>query len=237
MATLARNADPDAGDDVLAGLRWALARDLKLSLRTPSELGVQLLFYIVVVTLFPLATSPDRALLATLGPGVLWVAALLASLLSLPRLFALDLADGTLEQMAMSPRPLPGIVSGKILAHWLTTGLPVVLLSPLAALQYGLDAGEIGVLAAGLALGTPILSLLGAIGAALTLGVRAAGALVALLVLPLYVPVLIFGAGAVDAYRAGLAFDANLSLLGAGLIAALLGAPFASAAAVRIALD
>jgi len=237
MATLARNADPDAGDDVLAGLRWSLARDLKLALRTPSELGVQLLFYIVVVTLFPLATSPDRALLATLGPGVLWVAALLASLLSLPRLFALDLADGTLEQMAMSPRPLPGIVSGKILAHWLTTGLPVVLLSPLAALQYGLDAGEIGVLAAGLALGTPILSLLGAIGAALTLGVRAAGALVALLVLPLYVPVLIFGAGAVDAYRAGLAFDANLSLLGAGLIAATLGAPFAAAAAVRIALD
>jgi heme exporter protein B len=237
MATLVQRDDPDAGGDALAGLAWALARDLRLALRTPSELGVQLLFYVVVVTLFPLATSPDRALLAALGPGVLWVAALLASLLSLPRLFALDLADGTLEQMAMSPRPLPAIVSGKILAHWLTTGLPVVLLSPLAALQYGLDAGEIGVLAAGLALGTPILSLLGAIGAALTLGVRAAGALVALLVLPLYVPVLIFGAGAVDAFRAGLAFDANLSLLGAGLIVATLGAPFAAAAAVRIALD
>ena len=237
MATLADRDDDARGDDALAGLRWALARDLSIALRTPAELGVQLMFYVVVVTLFPLATSPDRALLASIGPGVLWVAALLASLLSLPRMFAQDLADGTLEQMAISPWPLSGIVSGKILAHWLTTGLPVVLLSPLAALQYGLDAGAIGVLAAGLVLGTPILSLIGAIGAALTLGVRASGALLALLVLPLYVPVLIFGAGAVDAYGAGLGFDANLSLLGAGLIAAALGAPFAAAAAVRIALD
>jgi heme exporter protein B len=237
MATLAQRDEAERGDGALAGLRWALARDLAIALRTPAELGVQLLFYVVVVTLFPLATSPDPALLATLGPGVLWVAALLASLLSLPRLFALDHADGTLEQIALSPWPLAGIVSGKILAHWLTTGLPVVVLSPLAALQYGLDAGAVGVLAAGLALGTPILSLVGAIGAALTLGVRASGALLALLVLPLYVPVLIFGAGAVDAWRAGLAFDANLSLLGAGLIAAAIGAPFAAAAAVRIALD
>ena len=190
-----------------------------------------------MVTLFPLATTPERTLLSTMGPGVLWVAALLASLLSLPRIFALDQADGTLEQMALSPWPLPAIVSGKILAHWLTTGLPVVVLAPLAALQYGLDGIAIGVLVAGLALGTPILSLLGAIGAALTLGVRGAGGLVALLVLPLYVPVLIFGAGAVDAVRAGIAVDANLSLLGAGLIAAALGSPFAAAAAVRIALD
>ena len=237
MATLAQREAANGGDDAIAGLAWALRRDLAIALRTPSELGVQLVFYVVVVTLFPLATSPDRALLAAMGPGVLWVAALLASLLSLPRMFAQDQADGTLEQMALSPWPLPGIVSGKIVAHWLTTGLPVVLLSPLAALQYGLDAGAIGVLAAGLALGTPILSLIGAIGAALTLGVRASGALLALLVLPLYVPVLIFGAGAVDAYAAGVTFDANLSLLGAGAIAAALGAPFAAAAAVRIALD
>ena len=228
---------PVASDGALAGVRWALARDLRLAFRSRAELGVQLLFYVIVVTLFPLATAPERNLLSTMGPGVLWVAALLASLLSLPRIFALDQADGTLEQMALSPWPLPAIVSGKILAHWLTTGLPVVVLAPLAALQYGLDGIAIGVRVAGLALGTPILSLLGAIGAALTLGVRGAGGLVALLVLPLYVPVLIFGAGAVDAVRAGIAVDANLSLLGAGLIAAALGSPFAAAAAVRIALD
>jgi len=236
-AAAPRNDDDGEPGGALAGLAWALRRDLKLAFRTRSELAVQLLFYAIVVTLFPLATTPERTLLSTMGPGVLWVAALLASLLSLPRMFALDQADGTLEQMALSPWPLPAIVSGKILAHWLTTGLPVVVLAPLAALQYGLDGAAIGVLVAGLALGTPILSLLGAIGAALTLGVRGAGGLVALLVLPLYVPVLIFGAGAVDAVRAGIAIDANLSLLGAGLIAAAIGSPFAAAAAVRIALD
>jgi heme exporter protein B len=162
---------------------------------------------------------------------------LLAALLSLPRLYAQDLADGTLEQMALSPWPLPAIVSGKMAAHWLTTGLPVAVLAPLAAQGFGLDGGAIAVLVAGLVLGTPILSLLGGIGAALTLGVRGAGSLVALLVLPLFVPVLIFGAGAVDMFRAGLTVDANFSLLGAGLIATALGAPFAAAAAVRIALD
>lgn len=237
MTNPAPGREPDDRGGAFAGLAWALARDLRIALRTRSELAVLVAFYVVVATLFPLATSPDRTTLSTLGPGVLWVAALLASLLSLPRMFALDQADGTLEQMALSPWPLPAIVSGKIAAHWLTTGLPVVVLAPLAALPYGLDGGAIGVLGASLALGTPILSLLGAIGAALTLGVRGAGGLLALLVLPLYVPVLIFGAGAVDAYRAGLAVDANLSLLGAGLIAAALGAPFAAAAAVRIALD
>ena len=216
-AATPRNDDDGEPGGALAGLAWALRRDLKLAFRTRSELAVQLLFYAIVVTLFPLATTPERTLLSTMGPGVLWVAALLASLLSLPRMFALDQADGTLEQMALSPWPLPAIVSGKILAHWLTTGLPVVVLAPLAALQYGLDGR--------------------AIGAALTLGVRGAGGLVALLVLPLYVPVLIFGAGAVDAVRAGIAVDANLSLLGAGLIAAAIGSPFAAAAAVRIALD
>ncbi|MEO8486254.1 MAG: heme exporter protein CcmB [Betaproteobacteria bacterium] len=237
MASVAQVRDVEAPGGAFAGIGWALARDLSLAMRTRSELAVQLLFYAIVATLFPLAMAPDRALLATMGPGVLWIAALLASLLSLPRLFASDQADGTLEQMAMSPWPLPAIVSGKILAHWLTTGLPVVLLAPLAALPYGLDGASIGVLVASLAIGTPILSLIGAIGAALTLGVRGSGALLALLVLPLYVPVLIFGAGAVDAFRAGAGFDANLSLLGAGLIAAAWASPFAAAAAVRIALD
>jgi len=226
----------DAGA-VLPGVRWALARDLKLALRSRAELGVQLLFYVIVVSLFPLATTPERNLLATMGPGVLWVAALLASLLSLPRLFAADHADGTLEQIALSPYPLPALVSGKILAHWLTTGLPVALLAPILGYQYAVEGESLLVLMLALLLGTPILSLLGAIGAALTLGLRAGGSLLALLVLPLYVPVLIFGAGAVDSVRAGLGATANLSLLGAGLLIAAVGAPFAAASAVRIALD
>jgi heme exporter protein B len=229
-------AHPDTGA-VLPGVRWALARDLRLALRSRAELGVQLLFYVIVVTLFPLATTPERTLLATMGPGVLWVAALLASLLSLPRLFAVDHADGTLEQIALSPYPLPALVFGKILAHWLTTGLPVALLAPLLGLQYAIDPEGLVVLASALLLGTPILSLLGAIGAALTLGLRAGGSLLALLILPLYVPVLIFGAGAVDSARAGLGATANLSLLAAGLLIAVVGAPFAAATAVRIALD
>ena len=222
---------------VWPGVAWALRRDLRLALRSKAELGVQLLFYAIVVTLFPLGVGADPALLRALGPGVLWVAALLASLLSLPRLFAADFADGTLEQIALSPYPLPALISGKILAHWLTTGAPLVVLSPLLAVQYGLVGAELAALATGLLLGTPTLSLLGAIGAALTLGLRAASSLLALLILPLYVPILIFGAGTVEATRAGLAVDGGLSVLGAALLAALVGAPLASAAAVRIALD
>jgi heme exporter protein B len=198
---------------------------------------VQLLFYVIVVALFPLAVSPEPVLLQALGPGVLWVAALLASLLSLPRLFAADFADGSLEQIALSPHPLPALVSGKMLAHWLTTGLPMVLLVPVLGLQYALSADVLGVTMLALLLGTPILSLLGAIGAALTLGARGGGSLLALLVLPLCVPVLIFGAGSADALRAGMSAAPNLSLLGAGLLLSLVGAPFATASAVRIALD
>ncbi len=226
-----------AAGAILPGVRWALARDLRLALRSRAELAVQLLFYVIVVSLFPLATTPERTLLATMGPGVLWVAALLASLLSLPRLFAADYADGTLEQIALSPYPLESLVSGKVLAHWLTTGLPVVLLAPLLGIQYAMEAESLAVLSIALLLGTPVLSLLGAIGAALTLGLRAGSSLLALLILPLYVPVLIFGAGAVDAARTGLGVAANFSLLGAGLLVAIVGAPFAAAAAVRIALD
>ena len=237
MTATALAAAPDAAGAVWPAIRWAVTRDLKLALRSRAELGVQLLFYVIVVSLFPLATSPERNLLATMGPGVLWVAALLASLLSLPRLFAGDHADGTLEQIALSPYPLVALVSGKIIAHWLTTGLPVAALAPLLGLQYAMDGEALAVLTTTLLIGTPILSLLGAIGAALTLGLRASGSLLALLILPLYVPVLIFGAGAVDAVRAGLGAAANLSLLGAGLLVAIVGAPFAAAAAVRIALD
>lgn len=233
----ATHASPTADFGVLAAVRWAAARDLRIALRSRAELAVQLLFFVIVVSLFPLSTSPERQLLQTLGPGVLWVAALLAALLSLPRLFAADLADGTLEQIALSPYPLPALVVGKILAHWLATGLPIALLAPLLGLQYALDADTLAVLVASLLVGTPILSLVGAIGAALTLNTRGGGGLLALLVLPLYAPVLIFGAGSADALRAGLSATPNLSLLGAGFLVALVGAPFAAAAAVRIALD
>lgn len=237
MSAAVASADDAEQYGALAGLHWAVARDLRLALRSRSELGVQLLFYVIVVSLFPLASSPDRMLLAALGPGVLWVAALLASLLSLPRLFASDFADGTLEQIVLSPYPLPALLSGKVIAHWLTTGLPVVVLAPLLGLQYGLDAQILGVVTLSLLIGTPILSLLGAIGAALTLGARGGGSLLALLILPLYVPVLIFGAGSADQIRAGLSASPNLSLLAAGLLLAVVGAPLATAAAARIALD
>ena len=220
-----------------AGAAWATRRDLKLALRSKAELGVQLLFYVIIVALFPLGVGPEPSVLRNLGPGVLWVAALLSSLLSLQRIFAADHADGTLEQMALSTYPLPAVVFGKIAAHWLSTGMPLVVISPLLGMQYGLQGGELAVLAFGLLLGTPTLSLLGAIGAALTLGLRAGGGLLALLILPLYVPILTFGAGAVDSYRSGLAATAHMSLLGAALLAALVGAPFAASAAVRIAMD
>jgi heme exporter protein B len=230
-------AADDARASALRAIGWALARDFRVAMRSKGELGVQLLFYVIIVTLFPLATSPSRDVLATLGPGVLWTAALLASLLSLPRLFASDFHDGTLEQIALSPRPLAALVSGKMAAHWLTTGLPVALMAPLLGAQYALDGPVLGALMISLVIGTPIVSLLGAVGAALTLGTRGGGSLLALLVLPLYVPVLIFGAGAVDAVRAGLSAAPHLSLLGAGLLLALVAVPFAVAAAVRIALD
>jgi heme exporter protein B len=227
---------PDSGS-VISAVVFALVRDLRIALRSRMELGVQLLFYVIVVTLFPLATSADPRLLAQLGPGVLWVAALLAALLALPRLFALDQLDGTLEQIALSSRPLPALVSGKILAHWLCTGVPVVLLAPIAGAQYALTGAELQVLTLSLLIGTPILSLIGAIAAALTLGARGGGSLLALLVLPLYAPVLIFGAGSVEAVRAGLPVEPNFALLGAGLLISIATVPLAAAAAVRIAQD
>jgi heme exporter protein B len=233
----AERTEDDARHSVLAAFGWALARDVRIALRSRSELAVQLLFYVIVVSLFPLAASPSREFLVTIGPGVLWTAALLAALLSLPRLFASDYADGTLEQIAISPRPLAALVAGKVAAHWLTTGLPVAVVAPVLGVQYALDPALLGMLMLGLLIGTPILSLLGAVGAALTLGVRGGGSLLALLVLPLYAPVLIFGAGAVDAVRVGLSAAPHLSLLAAGLLVALVAVPFAVSAAVKIALD
>ena len=163
----------------------AMKRDLLLAARRRSEVVTALFFFVVVVSLFPLGIGPEAALLRHIAPGVLWVAALLATMLGLPRLFAADHADGTLEQMALSPQPLALIVAGKMAAHWLLCGLPLVLLAPVLGLQFGLDAATLGILMLALLLGTPVLSLIGAIGAALTLGVRGGGVLVSLLVLPL----------------------------------------------------
>ncbi len=196
-----------------------------------------LFFFVIVCSLFPLGIGPEPALLRKIAPGVLWVAALLATLLGLPRMFAADHQDGTLEQMALSPSPLGLLVAGKILAHWLVSGLPLVLLAPVLGIQFDLAPDALGVLVLALLLGTPLLSLIGAIGAALTLGVRGGGVLLALLVLPLYVPALIFGAGAVEAHIAGLAFAGHFSLLGAMLAVALFFAPWATTAALRIALE
>jgi heme exporter protein B len=214
-----------------------LRRDLLLALRRKSDALAPVFFFVVVASLFPLGLGPEPELLRRIGPGVLWVGALLATMLSLARLFASDYEDGTLEQMALSPEPLIALVGAKVAAHWLVSALPLVLVSPVLALQYGLPADTIAVLAASLALGTPVLSLVGAIGAALTLGVRGGGLLVALLVLPLYVPALVFGAGAVDANLAGTGAGAHLSLLGACLVIAAFFAPWAIGAALRIALE
>ncbi|MEP7156267.1 MAG: heme exporter protein CcmB [Betaproteobacteria bacterium] len=219
------------------GLWITASRDVKIGLRSRAELVQAIMFLVIVVSLFPLAVGPDEALLKRIAPGVVWVAALLSVLLTLPRLFAADYADGTLEQMLLSPYPLPVIAAGKMLAHWLMSGLPLALISPLLGLQFGLNASELLVLMVSLMLGTPVLSMIGAIGAALTLGVRGGSILMALLVLPLYVPVLIFGAGAVEQSMASIDTTANLSLLGALLLLGALSAPFAIAAALKISLD
>ena len=217
---------------------WAtLRRDLLLVMRRKSEVLTALFFFVIVSSLFPLGIGPEPALLRKIAPGVLWVGALLATMLGLQRMFAADYADGTLEQMALSPTPLVWLVIGKIAAHWLVSGLPLVLIAPVLGLQFDVDAGALGVLMLALLLGTPLLSLIGAIGAALTLGVRGGGVLLSLLVLPLYVPALVFGAGAVEAHVSGLGAGGHLSLLAALLVLATFFAPWATAAALRIALE
>ena len=220
---------------MLETLRSIVYRDLLLAMRRRSDVLTILLFFVIVVSLFPLGVGPEPAMLRAIAPGVIWVAALLASMLALSRVFALDHADGTLEQMLLGATPLGAIVAAKILAHWLVTGLPLVLLAPVLALQFDLPQQFLGDLVLSLLLGTPALSLIGAIGAALTLGLRGGGALLALLVLPLYVPVLVIGAGALDAAAAGLGAGAHLLLLGAFLVLACAFAPWVAAVALRIA--
>lgn len=214
-----------------------IRRELKVAFRNSSELINPLWFFLIVITLFPLGIGPESALLARIAPGVVWVAALLSSLLALERLFRDDFLDGSLEQLVLLPAPLPLTVLGKVIAHWLVTGVPLIILSPLASLLLSLSfAGWCG-LALTLLLGTPILSFLGAIGVGLTVGLRRGGVLLSLLVLPLAVPVLIFSSAAIDAASQGLSISGYLAILGAMLIASITLAPFATAAAVRISLQ
>ena len=217
--------------------RCLIYRDLLLALRRRADVGTALLFFVIVASLFPLGVGAEPSLLRAIGPGVIWVAALLSSMLSLARLFAADYADGTLEQMLLGAAPLGVVVAAKAAAHWLVSGLPLVLIAPVLAIQYDLSASLIGVLTLSLVIGTPVLSMIGAIGAALTLGLRGGGVLLSLLVLPLYVPVLVMGAGSVDMAAAGLAPDAQLLLLAAMLVASAAFAPWAIAAALRISIE
>ena len=228
-------AQSDPG--VLPGWTAMVGRELLLAARSRGEVLQPLVFFVIVASLFPLGVGAETALLARIAPGVVWVCGLLAALLSLPRLFNGDYADGTLEQLTLSAYPLPALVAGKIAAHWLTTGLPLTLISPLLGMQFGLPAGALGLLAVTLLIGTPILSMLGAIAAALALGARGNSVLVALLVLPLCIPVLIFGAGGVEAALAGVDYSGHLALLGAGALLGAVFTPFVAAAALRIALD
>lgn len=221
----------------MRGFAIIARRDLRIALRRKGDVLNVLVFFVLVASLFALGVGPEPNQLRAIAPGVVWVGALLAAVLSLPRLFAADFADGTLEQMLVSPQPVAVVVLAKIAAHWLSTGLPLALAAPLIGLQYGLPSQALLVLLASLLLGTPVLSMLGAAGAALTLGVRGAGALLGLLLLPLFVPVLVFGAGAVTASLTGINPSAHLSLLGALLAVSSLIGPWAACAALRVALD
>ena len=212
-------------------------RELLLAFRQSGEIGLALGFFLLAVVLFPLGVGPEAEVLRRIGAGIVWVAALLAAVLSLDRLFAVDHADGALDLLALSAMPLEGAVIVKCAAHWATTGLPLAIISPFLGLLLDLDAASVAVLAVGLLLGTPALSFLGAIAAALTLGARRPGVLSSLIVLPLYLPVLIFGAGAVEVGIAGAGARPHLLLLGAMSLGALPLAPIATAAALRQALD
>lgn len=222
---------------MLKPFRVMVRRDLLLAYRQKSDVLQTVFFFLVVITLVPLGVGAETELLRSMAPGIVWVAALLAALLSLPRLFAHDFADGTLEQMVLSPDPLPVIVLAKAFAHWLTTGVPITVFASLAAVMFDLKAEVAAVLVFSLLIGTPVLSLLGSVGAALTLGLRSGGVLTSLLVLPLYIPVLIFGAGAAGAVAVAVSPAAYLLITGALSLFALAIAPWGSAAALRIALE
>src|SRR3989440_1874240 len=217
--------------------RWMVWRDLLLAWRRRADVLATLFFFIIVVSLFPLGIGPESQLLRTIAPGVVWVAALLASMLALGRTFGNDFQDGTLEQLLLTPQPLYLIVLAKVLAQWIASEVPLVIVAPVLGLQFGLSQNTLSIMTISLLLGTPVLSLVGSIGAALTLGLRAANVLVALLVLPLYIPVLIFGTGAMQATVTGTDPQPYLLLLGATLVLALAFAPWATSAALRISVE
>jgi len=218
-------------------LRWVVWRDLILAWRRRADALSTLFFFVIVVSLFPLGIGPETELLRSIAPGVVWVAALLASMLSLGRLFANDYQDGTLEQLLLTPQPLYLVVLGKVAAQWLTSELPLVCMAPLLGVQFGVSNDTLVVLVLSLALGTPVLSMIGSIGAALTLGLRSSSVLISILVLPLYIPVLIFGAGAVEASIIGQSPAPHIYLLGAITVLSLIFAPWATSAALRISVE
>jgi heme exporter protein B len=217
---------------------WGIVRrDLRLALRQGMDSLMAVMFFVIAVVLFPLGVGPESNILARIAAGVIWVAALLASMLSLERLFETDFEDGSLELLSLMPLPLEAVVMAKVTAHWLTTGLPLIVAAPLLAVLMNMDGGGFSVLVLALILGTPSLSLVGAVGAALILGSGRGGMLLSLLVLPLFIPVLIFGVSAVDAAITGFPVRAQLLILGAFLFAALPLCPWTSAAALRQALE
>ena len=218
-------------------LRWIVWRDLILAWRRRADALSTLFFFVIVVSLFPLGIGPETELLRSIAPGVVWVAALLASMLSLGRLFANDYQDGTLEQLLLTPQPLYLVVLGKVAAQWLTSELPLVCMAPLLGVQFGVSNDTLVVLVVSLVLGTPVLSMIGSIGAALTLGLRSSSVLISILVLPLYIPVLIFGAGAVEASIIGQSPTPHIYLLGAITVLSLIFAPWATSAALRISVE
>lgn len=212
-------------------------RELRLALRQGTDSIMVVTFFVLTVILFPFGIGPELNILERVSPGVLWVTALLASMLSLDRLFQNDYEDGSLELLTLTPAPLSMIILGKVTAHWLTTGLPLIAAAPLLAVLLNMSADGLGMLVLAMLLGTPSLSLIGAMGAALVLGARRGGVLLSLLILPLYVPILIFGVGAVDAAVHGFSAKAQLMVLGAILLASLPLAPWATSAALRQAIE
>ncbi len=221
----------------MSGLAAIVGRDLRIAARQGSATLLVVVFFVITVTLFPLGVGPEREILARMASGVVWVAALLASLIALDRLFQADYEDGSLELLALSGLPLELVVLAKALAHWLTSGLPLLLAAPFLALLMNMEAEGFLALVTAMALGTPALSLIGGIGAALTVNIRRGGVLLSLLVLPLYIPVLIFGVSTVEAAITGLAVQPYILIMAAGLLGALALAPWATAAALRLALE
>ncbi|MFG0905080.1 heme exporter protein CcmB [Photobacterium damselae] len=222
---------------MLTSITQVIRRELLIAFRRQADVFNPLWFFIIVITLFPLAVGPEPKLLARIAPGIVWVAALLAALLSMERLFRDDFADGSLEQMMLMPIPLPVLAFAKVIAHWLLTGLPLIIISPLLAILLSFDWSTWLAVVLTLLLGTPTLSFVGAIGVALTVGLRKGGVLLSLLILPLYIPVLIFATSAIDAASLGMAYNGQLALMGAMLVGSATMAPFAIAASLRISVN